>query len=92
MSLKTISKNKNKEPFRRKLVKFYYTIKGFFKEKKMKIGRYYTSEHLPNRRYMYRGERTFFFAHQEVVYPGVAYSSQDKVTYKYWEIGILNFK
>ena len=83
---------KNKEPFRRKLVRLYYTIKGFFKEKKLITGEYYVSRHIPDSRLMYRGKRTFYRAFAKVVCPGVAYSSQDKKVYKYWEIGILDFK
>lgn len=83
---------KNKEPFRRKLVRLFYTIKGFFAEKNMRTGLYYSSAHLPNSRYMYVGNKTFYRAFVKEVCPGVAYSSQDKVTYKYWEIGILDFK
>ncbi len=83
---------KNKEPFRRKLVRFYYAVKGFFREKKMANGKYYSTEHIPNARFMYRGKRTFYKACVKTVCPGVAYFGQDKITYKYWEIGILDFK
>lgn len=41
---------------------------------------------------MYRGKRLFYRAYAASPYPGVIYQSQDKVTYKYWEIGILDFK
>ncbi len=83
---------KNKEPFRRKLVRFYFTVKGFFREKKLKSGQYYTSRHIPNSRFMYVGKKMFYKATAKVICPGVAYTSQDSVTYKYWEIGILDFK
>lgn len=83
---------KNKEPFRRKIVRLYYTIKGFFAERKMEKGCYYATKHIPNSRFMYRGKRLFYRAYAASPYPGVIYQSQDKVTYKYWEIGILDFK
>lgn len=83
---------KNKETMRRKIVKIYYAIKGFFLEKKMKSGLYYISKYMPDSRFMYVGKRMFYKAIEKVVAPGVVYHDQKSVTYKYWEIGILNFK
>lgn len=75
----------------KKITKIYYTIKGFFIEKKMEKGKYYVSKHLSNSRYMYRGNKTFYKAVAVVCGP-VAYTSQEEKTYHFWEIGILNFK
>ena len=83
---------KNKEPFKKRLVRLFYSIKGWFMEHKMVIGEYYTTPHLKNQRLMYRGNRTFYVAFAVSPYPGVAYMDQRKEQYKYWEIGILNFK
>ena len=83
---------KNKETLKKKLVRGYFSIKGFFDERKMKSGLYYSSENLPGSRLMYVGKRTFYRAFIKQVCPGVAYQDQDKVIYKYWEIGILNFR
>ena len=40
---------------------------------------------------MYRGKRTFYKAFTAMCGP-VAYTSQEEKTYKFWEIGVLNFK
>ena len=40
---------------------------------------------------MYRGKRTFYKAFAAQVGP-VTYTSQEEKTYKFWEIGILDFK
>lgn len=83
---------KNKEPFRRKLVRLFYTIKGWFKTRKMIVGEYYVSKYIPNSRLMWRGNNTFYQAYAASPCPGVIYEDQRKKTYKYWEIGILEFK
>ena len=82
----------SKEPFKKKIVRLYYSIKGWLIERKMNIGEYYSSKHIPNSRLMYRGNHTFYRAYVKCVCPGVAYESQEKKTFKYWEIGILKFK
>ena len=73
------------------ITKTYYTIKGFFIERKMQKGKYYASKHILNSRFMYRGKRTFYKAFAAQVGP-VTYTSQEEKTYKFWEIGVLNFK
>lgn len=83
---------KNKEPFLRKVIRLFFSIKGFFMEKKMKNGMYYVSKHFPDSRFMYVGKKMFYKATAKVVCPGVAYTSQDSVTCKYWQIGIFDFK
>lgn len=83
---------KNKESLKKKITRLYFSVKGFFIEKKMKNGMYYTTEHIPNSKFMYVGNRMFYRAFVKQVCPGVVYQDQDKVTYKYWEIGILNFE
>ena len=73
------------------ITKTYYTIKGFFIEKGMQKGEYYASKHISNSRFMYRGKRTFYKAFAAQVGP-VTYTSQEEKTYKFWEIGVLDFK
>ena len=73
------------------ITKIYYTIKGFFIERNMQKGEYYASKHISNSRFMYRGKRTFYKAFAAQVGP-VTYTSQEEKTYKFWEIGVLNFK
>ena len=73
------------------ITKTYYTIKGFFIERSMQKGEYYASKHISNSRFMYRGKRTFYKAFAAQVGP-VTYTSQEEKTYKFWEIGVLNFK
>lgn len=75
----------------KKITKAYFTIKGFFIRLKMKKGEYYATKHIPNSRFMYRGKDVFYRAFVEQVGP-VTYTSQEKRTYRYWEIGVLNFK
>lgn len=83
---------KNKEPFKKRLVRFFYSVKGWWTERKMVCGEYYVSAHLKNQRMMYRGDRTFYVAYVASPCPGVVYTDQRKKQYKYWEIGVLNFK
>ena len=73
------------------ITKTYYNIKGFFIERRMQKGKYYTSKHISNPRLMYRGKRTFYKAFAAQVGP-VTYTSQEEKTYKFWEIGVLDFK
>ena len=73
------------------ITKVYYSIKGFFIRKKMKRGEYYVTKHIPNARFMYRGKDVFYRAFAAQVGP-VTYTSQEEKTYKFWEIGVLNFK
>ena len=73
------------------ITKLYYTIKGFFIEKSMQKGKYYASKYISNSRFMYRGKRTFYKAFAAQVGP-VTYTSQEEKTYKFWEIGVLDFK
>lgn len=40
---------------------------------------------------MYRGKRTFYKAFAAMCGP-VEYHSQEEKTYKFWEIGVLDFK
>lgn len=40
----------------------------------------------------YNKGREFFYVINKQVAPGVIFYSQDKKTYKYWEIGILDIK
>lgn len=75
----------------KKITKTYYTIKGFFIEMRMRKGEYYISKHISNSRFMYRGKRTFYKAFTAICGP-VEYSSQEEKTYKFWEIGVLDFK
>ena len=83
---------KEKETLKKRIVRLFYTIKGWNTERKMKVGEYYSSKHIPHSRLMYIGDHTFYFAYAKSVCPGVVYESQDKKVYKYWEIGILDFK
>ena len=73
------------------ITKTYYTIKGFFIERKMQKGKYYTSKHISNSRFIYCGKRTFYKAFAAMCGP-VEYHSQEEKTYKCWEIGVLDFK
>ena len=73
------------------ITKSYYSIKGFFIRKKMKRGEYYVTKHIPSTRFMYRGKDVFYRAFAAQVGP-VTYTSQEEKTYKFWEIGVLNFK
>lgn len=75
----------------KKITKAYYSIKGFFIEMRMRKGEYYISKHISNSRFMYRGKRTFYKAFAAMCGP-VTYTSQEEKTYKFWEIGVLNFK
>lgn len=85
-------KNKEKIPFRRRLVKFYFSIKGWWRTRKMVVGEYYVSKHIPNSRFMWRGNRTFYQAFAASPCPGVMYTDQRKKVYPYWQIGIFDFK
>ena len=73
------------------ITKTYYAIKGFFIERSMQKGEYYASKHISNSRFMYRGKRTFYKAFAAMCGP-VEYHSQEEKTYKFWEIGVLDFK
>ena len=73
------------------ITKAYYSIKGFFIRKKMKKGENYVTKHIPNARFMYRGKDVFYRAFTAQADP-VTYTSQEEKTYKFWEIGVLNFK
>lgn len=75
----------------KKITKAYFTIKGFFIRLKMKKGEYYATKHIPNARFMYRGKDVFYCAFAAQVGP-VTYTSQEEKTYKFSEIGVLNFK
>ena len=75
----------------KRIIKAYYSIKGFFIRKKMKRGEYYVTNHIPNTRFMYRGKNVFYRAFAAQVGP-VVYTSQEEKTYKFWEIGVLDFK
>ena len=75
----------------KRITKAYYSIKGFFIRKKMKRGEYYVTKHIPNSRFMYRGKDVFYRAFTAQAGP-VTYTSQEEKTYKFWEIGVLNFK
>ena len=57
----------------------------------MQKGKYYASKYISNSRFMYRGKRTFYKAFAAQVGP-VTYTSQEEKTYKFWEIGVLDFK
>lgn len=84
---------KEKETLKKRIVRLFYTIKGWNTERKMKVGEYYSSKHIPNSRLMYRGNHTFYQAFMAVVSPiGAVFEDQRKRTFKYWEIGILDFK
>ena len=73
------------------LVKKFYTIKGFFIEKRLKKGEYYTSKFLPNYRMMYSGNKTFYRAFSRMC-EQVEVFYQDEWKYELWEIGILKLK
>lgn len=75
----------------KKITKAYYSIKGFFIEMRMRKGEYYISKHISNSRFMYRGKRTFYKAFTAMCGPAI-YTLQEEKTYKFWEIGVLNFK
>ena len=75
----------------KKITKTYYTIKGFFIEMRMRKGEYYISKHISNSRFMYCGKRTFYKAFTAICGPATYISHAEK-TYKFWEIGVLNFK
>lgn len=83
---------KNNDSFKMKIVRAFFSIKGWFITRKMSVGQYYTSKHIPNSRFMYRGGHLFYQAYAASPYPGVAITDQRKKEYKYWEIGVLNFK
>ena len=83
---------KNKQTLKLRITRLYYTIKGWNIERKMVVGNYYSTEHIPNSRFMYRGKRTFYRAYAKYVCPGVVFESQEKKVYKHWEIGVLDFK
>ena len=83
---------KNRETLRKKLVRFFYSVKGWRNTLKMTIGDYYVSKHIANSRFMWRGNRTFYKASAVSTNFGAVYTEQKKVVYKYWEIGILDFK
>lgn len=75
----------------KKIIKAYYSLKGFFIRIRMKKGEYYVTKHIPNSRFMYRGKDVFYRAFEVQVGP-TTYTSQEEKTYKFWEIGVLNFK
>lgn len=84
--------------FKKKLVKFYFTVKGLRKRVFLRKGCVYTSDKIPDnrnviRRYYYRGNNTFFITTQglERTY-GVEFFDSKLHTYKNWELGILDFK
>lgn len=82
---------KEKETLKKRIVRFYYSVKGWNIERKMEIGKYYSSKHIPNSRLMYRGNHTFYQAYAASPCPGVIVEDQRKRTFRYWEIGILDF-
>lgn len=82
----------SKETLKMRVARLYYTIKGYFLTRKMVVGEYYSSEHVQNSRYMYRGDRTFYRAYAASPVPGVVFESQEKLVLDYWKIGILNLK
>ena len=57
----------------------------------MKRDEYYVTKHIPNTRFMYRGKNVFYRAFAAQVGP-VTYTSQEEKAYKFWEIGVLDFK
>ena len=57
----------------------------------MKKGEYYVTKHIPNSRFMYREKNIFYKAVAVQVGP-VTYTSQEKRTFSFWEIGVLDFK
>ena len=57
----------------------------------MKRGEYYVTKHIPNTRFMYLGKNVFYRVFSSLVGP-VTYTSQLEKTYKFWEIGVLDFK
>lgn len=84
---------------KKKIVKVYFTIKGYFVSKfRLRSGGKYKALSLEPRNgynvdYYYRGNRTFCCITDALVNgTGVQYSDTKIKKYKYWEIGVLNFK
>lgn len=82
---------------RKKIVKTYFSIKGFFIVLLvLKNGSTYKAMSLEPRKgysvnYYYRGNRTFCYITRSTGI-GIEYTDTKIKKYKYWEIGILNFK
>jgi hypothetical protein len=75
----------------KKITKAYFSIKGFFIRRRMKKGEYYVTKHIPNSRFMYWKKNVFYKAVAVQIGPAT-YTSQEKKTYSFWEIGVLDFK
>ena len=82
-----------KNNFRRSIVKLFFSVKGWFKEKKFKENTCYTTHTSPNVYKVYRGDRTFYQTVNVVDNQyGVQYSSGSPRKYAYWEIGVMKWK
>jgi hypothetical protein len=83
----------NKQSIVRTYIKIKFGIKGFFKSFKLEKKTVYYTNAVPGRYYTYLGDRQFgYVIHTAVGY--VEYMSGPIKTnkYKYWELGMLDFK
>ena len=74
------------------IVKFVYSIIGFFKSLRFKKGYKYMGGINRNANSVYRGKRTFYesFHATEPTYGVCVFKTRNK-TYKYWEIGLFKW-
>ena len=74
------------------IVKFVYSIIGFFKSLTFKKGRKYFGGININANSVYRGKRTFYESLHDVepTYGVCVFKTRMK-TYKYWEIGLFKW-
>ena len=75
----------------RRIVKIYFTIKGFIHSLSLQKGEYYVSKHIPDSRLMYQGKKTFYKAWAKMCEQVEVFQQEEK-KYKYWEIGVLDFE
>lgn len=74
------------------IVKFVYSIIGFFKSLRFKKGYKYMGGINRNANSVYRGKRTFYESLHatEPTYGVCVFKTRNK-TYKYWEIGLFKW-
>ena len=74
------------------IVKFVYSIIGFFKSLRFKKGYKYMGGINRNANSVYRGKRTFYESlHATEPTYGVSVFKTRNKTYKYWEIGLFKW-
>lgn len=86
---------KNKDRIKRIirfLIKAKYTIIGYFKYLKLEKKQVYYSKELPGKLYTYLGDRKFGYVIHQMVEIFEIYDKRQTNKYKYWELGMLNFK